>query len=273
MNTPTLARDIPVDQIEPVFKRAREKGGWEDLKADMRANGQKVPIQVKDMGRRDPKTGYRYQLICGQGRLEAATALKWERISAIVKDVSPEEFTGIFFNENINRQSLPWATKGRLLKDIMADGKKTLEEACADLHISMKLGHRYLNVINQTAQGLEGVVQGMGMNVAEQLTKLPAAGQKMVMAVVAETNQDVTAVVAKAEKLEAKGEGWTQAALLKAIRGVKETLDRQLKQLRPLRLHYALGPQNVLRLMRDPKFHAALKSARVNLSTISALEE
>lgn len=268
--TPTEARDIPLDQIEPVFKRAREKAAWEALKADLRANGQRVPIQVKDMGRRNTE-GIRYRLICGQGRTEAARALGWETISAIVVEVTDEQFVGRFFNENVNRMSLPWAAKGRIINDELKSGKE-LEEVCRSLSISVSLGQRYLNVIRNAAQELQDEVASMGMNVAERLTKLPAKQQTFVMNVARETQQKVVEVVAKAEKLQAKGEGWTQAALQKAIRGVKDTVEKQRPQLKKLRLDYALGPANLLRLIRDKKFHDALKAAKVNLQPIESLE-
>jgi ParB-like chromosome segregation protein Spo0J len=276
---PTLARDIPLDQIEPVFKRARDKEGWERLKASMKAKGLQQPIQVEDMGRRNDK-GIRYKLICGQGRTEAARALDWEKIPAIVKTaVGAEEFVGTFFDENINRVSLPWVAKARIIRDEMRglgkdkDPIVRLAEVCADLGIDPRLGRRYLNALNNAAQEIEDDIAGLGVNIVERLTKLPAKGQLIVMEVARETKQDVVAVVEKAEKLARKtGEGWTAAALRKAIGGVKETLERQAKQLRTLRLHYALGPQNLLRLIKDAKFHAALKAAKINLSVLDALE-
>jgi ParB-like nuclease family protein len=286
MNTaPTVAKSIPLDEIEPVFRRARDVAAFAGLKASLKSSGQKVPIQVEDVGRKNDK-GIRYKLICGQGRTEAARALGWTHIDAIVREgVTAEEFTGIFFNENVNRQNLPWAAKGRIIRDevkrlqaedkrgqVVRTRKQQMAAICAELNISVDLGQRYLNVLDGAAQGLEKDIESMGMNVAERLTKLPAKGQLIVMAVAKETQQDVTAVVRKAEKLEAKGEGWTQAQLQKAIRSTKDTVAKQRETLKVLRLNYSLGPQNLMRLARDKKFHAAMVAARLNLQALEALE-
>lgn len=270
MNAPTEAKEIPLDQIEPVFRRARDKAGFEGLKASLKSTGLKQPIQVKDMGRRNAE-GIRYKLICGQGRTEAARALGWETIPAIVVEVTDEQFVGRFFNENVNRASLPWAAKGRIIRDEIKAGK-SLADVCRDLNISDNLGQRYLNVINNAANEIADEIEHMGMNVAERLTKLPAQGQKFVMNVARETQQPVVALVKKAEKLEAKGKGWTQAALSKAVRGVGEVVEKQRKHIKLLRRDYAIGPQNLLRLLKNRAFHDALKAARVNLEPIANLE-
>lgn len=263
MNADT--KEIPVEQIEPVFRRARGKEGWEGLKASMKDNGLRMPVGVIDTGRVNAQ-GTRYKLVYGEGRTLAASSLGWSTIPArILGKMSDTQFAGRFFNENVLRTNIPWAQKGRIIKDEMKAGRD-IEEIADDLHIGVDLAKRYVAVLDKTAPELEESVSRMGVNVAERLTKLPAAGQKMVMAEVAASKLDVVEVTKKAEELQAKGEGWTQAALHKAIRATKETLATAIEKRKVASKYYAIGPQNIAKALKTPALAKAMKAAGITIT-------
>ena len=84
--------------------------------------GLKVPVQVRDISqyapadRKDPDTGetVRYELVCGQGRLEAFRLLGLLKIPAIVVRVESVEVVGRFLAENIIRRDMTWMEKGQI---------------------------------------------------------------------------------------------------------------------------------------------------------------
>jgi ParB/RepB/Spo0J family partition protein len=265
--TAPLARDIPVEQIRPFIRRARGKEGFDGLKASMKAEGLKMPIQVRDLGRKDAE-GHRYELICGEGRTTAAKQLRWETIPALIVDAPEQEIAGRFLAENLLRKPQPWAEKGRTVQAIVRGGK-TVQQAARSLHISAGLASRYLRMVDKTAPEIRDEVESLTVNDAEVLTTLPPEGQRIVIEVVRETGQSVAAITAKAKKAAPK-DGWTKAALHKALRADDDTLRRQRDTLKRLRLHHALGPVNVRTLLRIPAFRKACVAAKLNLDRIEA---
>ena len=59
---------IPVDQVDVVNPRARNKKSFKEIIDNIAELGLKKPITVT---KRDRPEGTRYDLVCGQGRLEA----------------------------------------------------------------------------------------------------------------------------------------------------------------------------------------------------------
>src|SRR4051812_26785168 len=98
LETPLEIRDVETDSIKFFVRRSRSPGAYARLKESIKQVGLKLPIQVKDISdwppsdRRRPEGGnYKYELICGQGRLQAFQQLGMSRIPAIVLDVAEEE--------------------------------------------------------------------------------------------------------------------------------------------------------------------------------------
>jgi ParB family transcriptional regulator, chromosome partitioning protein len=258
-----IAHDIEVAAIRPLIRRARDKEGFAQLKASMAEVGLKIPIQVRDFGRKDEK-GHRYELICGEGRMTAARQLGWEKIPALIIEAAPEEIAGRFLAENMIRRPLPWAEKGRLIREEIARGF-TLPEVAKRLFISIPHASKYLRVLRKTAEGLEDEVVSMPMNDAEIFTTLPAKNQKIVMEVIKSTGEPMRQVIRAARDLQKKeGEGWTKASLEKAIRGIEDDLTKARNRARLLRLHHALGPGNLRVLLRRRDIRNALASAKVS---------
>ena len=87
--------EIDTDAIKFFVRRSRSSGAYSRLKESIKQVGLKQPIHVKDISdwsasdRRRPEGGhYKYELICGQGRLQAFQQLGFPRIPAIVLNVA-----------------------------------------------------------------------------------------------------------------------------------------------------------------------------------------
>lgn len=92
---------IKIDSIEVLNPRARNRRVFEELVESIRAVGLKRPITV----RRAP-TGGGYELVCGQGRMEALVRLGQTEIPAMVVEASREECFVMSLVENLARRNL-----------------------------------------------------------------------------------------------------------------------------------------------------------------------
>jgi ParB family transcriptional regulator, chromosome partitioning protein len=89
---------IPVDLINVVNPRVRNRKGFQEIVDNVAEVGLKRPITVS---RRDQPDGLHYDLVCGQGRLEAFLALGEREIPAIVVDANPEDCMIMSLVENL----------------------------------------------------------------------------------------------------------------------------------------------------------------------------
>jgi len=92
-------RMIPVDQITVLNPRTRNRRIFHELVTSIQRLGLKKPITV---ARRAEQNGY--DLVCGQGRLEAFIALGQLEIAAVVVDASPEDCYVMSLVENLARR-------------------------------------------------------------------------------------------------------------------------------------------------------------------------
>ena len=79
---------IPIDRITIINPRVRNHKSFKDIVENIDTIGLKKPITV---ARRDDPDGPRYDLVCGQGRLEAYQSLGEAMIPAIVREADTEE--------------------------------------------------------------------------------------------------------------------------------------------------------------------------------------
>lgn len=105
MSSPLKIRplqSIPIDRIEVVNPRERNKRVYEDIVDNIRKVGLKKPVTVTPRACSDGSE--RYLLICGEGRLNAFRALGHTEIPALVVDVDDEAAFIISLVENIARR-------------------------------------------------------------------------------------------------------------------------------------------------------------------------
>src|ERR1035438_8571073 len=81
---------IPIDQIRILNPRYRDRKKFEAIIQSIKNLGLKKPIQVSLRSAQEAEEPG-YDLVCGQGRIEACMALGYKEIPAIVVEVSKEE--------------------------------------------------------------------------------------------------------------------------------------------------------------------------------------
>lgn len=95
-------RMIPVDRIDILNPRDRNKRVFDEIVGNIKAIGLKKPITVTPRHGEDGTEGYR--LVCGEGRLKAFKTLGESTIPALVVNVSDEDAFIMSLAENIARR-------------------------------------------------------------------------------------------------------------------------------------------------------------------------
>lgn len=111
---PNRIEMIPISRITVLNPRARNKRQHREIVNNIEAIGLKRPITVS---RRDGAGGPRYDLVCGEGRLEAFQMLGQTEIPAVVIEASESECLVMSLVENIARRT-PRAVD--LMKEVTA---------------------------------------------------------------------------------------------------------------------------------------------------------
>ena len=92
---------IPISRITVLNPRARNKRQHREIVNNIETIGLKRPITVS---RHDGPSGPRYDLVCGEGRLEAFQMLGQSEIPAVVIEASENECLVMRLVENIARR-------------------------------------------------------------------------------------------------------------------------------------------------------------------------
>jgi ParB family transcriptional regulator, chromosome partitioning protein len=92
---------IPVGSIDVVNPRARNRRIFKEIVTSVAELGLKRPITVK---RKSGEGEVRYDLVCGQGRLEAYQALGQREIPAVIVDATNEDSAIMSLVENCARR-------------------------------------------------------------------------------------------------------------------------------------------------------------------------
>lgn len=98
---PTAVEMIPIDRVTVINPRVRNKRIFAEIVSNISELGLKRPITVT---RREDPDSPRYDLVCGQGRLEAYQALGQQEIPAIVVDADTEDCMVMSLVENLARR-------------------------------------------------------------------------------------------------------------------------------------------------------------------------
>lgn len=99
---PGELRMIPIDRIDVLNPRERNKEVFDDIVGNIKAIGLKKPITVTP--RAGPDGSERYLLVCGEGRMKAFRSLGEQSIPALVVTVSDENAYIMSLAENIARR-------------------------------------------------------------------------------------------------------------------------------------------------------------------------
>ncbi len=93
---------VPIKEINILNPRVRNIKKFQKIVTNIANIGLKRPITVSELNTKGEK---RYNLVCGQGRLEAYIALGEDRIPAIVKNIPEEECFLMSLVENLARRN------------------------------------------------------------------------------------------------------------------------------------------------------------------------
>ena len=118
---------IPIDQINILNPRSRNKIVFEGIVSNISNLGLKKPITVSR--RVEPTDGKLFDLVCGQGRLEAFIALGQTEIPSIVRNSSREECFLMSLVENVARRQLRPLELLREISSLKSRGYSTSEIA------------------------------------------------------------------------------------------------------------------------------------------------
>lgn len=136
---------IAVDAITVINPRIRNQKVFHEIVANIAELGLKRPITVA--ARNDETSGdLAYELVCGQGRLEAFKALKQEKIPAIVINASSEDCLVMSLVENLARRQHHSLD---LLRDIkrLKDSGYTEPEIANKTQLSIKYVHGVIRLL------------------------------------------------------------------------------------------------------------------------------
>jgi ParB family chromosome partitioning protein len=123
---------IPIVQINIANPRPRSRNRWQYIVANIREVGLKKPITVVRKSKPD-KDGKCFDLVCGQGRIEAFLALGETTIPAIITEASREDQFLMSLVENIARR--PASNR-----DILREVRSLRERGYSVTEIAKKLG-------------------------------------------------------------------------------------------------------------------------------------
>lgn len=149
---PQHIESIPISEIRVVNPRERNKVTFANIVSNIDKVGLKKPVTV---ARRDLEAdGTRYDLVYGQGRLQAVARLGDSTVPAIVIDASPEDRYLMSLVENIARRRPSNSELVREVRSLMERGHKNT--AMAD---KLGLDVTYINnVVRLLKKGEERLI-------------------------------------------------------------------------------------------------------------------
>jgi ParB family chromosome partitioning protein len=166
---------IPINKINIVNPRIRNKIVFQSIVSNISNLGLKKPITVSR--RTEPAEGKGYDLVCGQGRLEAFVALGQTEIPAIVIDATREECFLMSLVENIARRQQNPLELMREIDDLRTRGYNSGEIAKkVDLAETYVAG--ILNLLGHGEERLLSAVENgrIPISVAMQIANADEAG-------------------------------------------------------------------------------------------------
>jgi len=176
---------IPTDLITVINPRVRNKKIFKEIISNIAELGLKRPITV---ARRDDAHGPRYDLVCGQGRLEAYEALGQHEIPALVVDADTEDCLVKSLVENLARRQHRAidllhdieGLKRRGYNDVTIARKTglTIEYVKGIIRLFQKGEHRLLRAVESGQIPVSIAVEIAGANDADTQAVLQQAYEK-----------------------------------------------------------------------------------------------
>jgi ParB family chromosome partitioning protein len=152
----TEIENIPISEIRVVNPRTRSKGRFQEIVASIDSVGLKKPITVSR--REVDSDGTRYDLVCGQGRMEACRALGEMTIPAVVTDASREEQLVMSLVENFARRP---PSNRDLLREVrnLRERKYKADEIARKIGLDRTYIHGIIHLLEHGEEGLAQAVE------------------------------------------------------------------------------------------------------------------
>jgi ParB family transcriptional regulator, chromosome partitioning protein len=126
-DTAPIVHMISIDEINVLNPRSRNQAIFQTIVSNISNIGLKKPVTIAR--RSEPVDGKMYDLVCGQGRLEAFIALGQSEIPAIIKDATREECFLMSLVENVARRQIRPLELLREINNLKSRGYNTTEIA------------------------------------------------------------------------------------------------------------------------------------------------
>ena len=174
-NTAPMVQMIPVDQINILNPRSRNQIVFQSIVSNISNLGLKRPITVAR--RAESNDGKPYDLVCGQGRLEAFITLGQAEIPAIVREASKEDCFLMSLVENVARRQIRPLELLREISNLRTRGYSTTDIAKKiDVHKTYVTGITHL-LKNGEERLLHAVEKGrVPLSVAMQIASADEDG-------------------------------------------------------------------------------------------------
>lgn len=152
---PEYTELIPVDAISVVNPRIRNQKVFDEIVGNIAELGLKRPITV---AARDDSGARGYELVCGQGRLEAFKALGQSEIPAVVINASSEDCLVMSLVENLARRQHHSLD---LLRDIrrLKESGYSVTDIAAKTQLSTKYVHGVIRLLESKEHRLLRAVE------------------------------------------------------------------------------------------------------------------
>lgn len=149
--------EIPIASISIPHPRERDSGELENLKRNIDKQGLLHPIKVRSAGKDS------FELVFGQGRLEACRQLGWMLIPAIITDaLSDDELLLEWLTENLQRVRMSSKDKALNIKRLIDTFGYSKKEVAAQLGISVvTVNNLYKVAVRGSARLKDSLDQGM----------------------------------------------------------------------------------------------------------------
>lgn len=268
---------IPIERITVLNPRVRNKKIFEEIIANIAELGLKKPITV---ARRDDADGARYDLVCGQGRLEAYQALGQREIPALIIDADTEGCLVRSLVENLARRQHRAIDLLHDIKDLKRRGYSetaiarktglTIEYVKGVIRLLEKGEHRLLRAVESGQIPVSIAVEIASANDVEMQTVLQQAYEKNLL-----RGHKLIAAKRLIEQRRRRGKGLktnqkrpeqplTSNALIRAYR---EDVDRKrllIRKAEATRNRLTFVTEAMRKLLIDENFVTLLRAEELN---------
>lgn len=268
---------IPIERITVLNPRVRNKKIFEEIIANIAELGLKKPITV---ARRDDADGARYDLVCGQGRLEAYQALGQREIPALIIDADTEGCLVRSLVENLARRQHRAIDLLHDIEDLKRRGYSetaiarktglTIEYVKGVIRLLEKGEHRLLRAVESGQVPVSIAVEIASANDVEMQTVLQQAYEKNLL-----RGHKLIAAKRLIEQRRRRGKGLktnqkrpeqplTSNALIRAYR---EDVDRKrllIRKAEATRNRLTFVTEAMRKLLIDENFVTLLRAEELN---------